>query len=426
MSFFLNRLLTVAVGICILIHASLGMAWLAESEEAIDSVTQQQQISHTEGILKQQQARAKEREIKHNFAKKLEAYWSKPVFSDAQHWVSYSSDFSVLRIVDYENNEFNFTLPYYEKDGQTDFILAKEVASDQLVELLSTTIGDAIRQDPFKEIWEEGASIDAIFNSAVADELVFSELFPEKKPSKRSVQKVAAQLIEKSHISYNGRSQQHTLKNNASSKLSGMPVSGTTHKINLKVPLPSNRLMKKAEEYLPSVSRYSKLYTVSTNMVFAIMHTESHFNPLARSHIPAFGLMQIVPSTAGKDVSKFLFKNKKQVTSSFLLEPENNIQVGVGYLNLLYYRYLKKIEDPQSRLYCMIAAYNAGTANVARAFVRRPSMRKAAPVINQMASDQVLRRLMEKLPAKETRDYVQKVLGRAPHYIHFEQLALSN
>ena len=86
--------------------------------------------------------------------------------------------------------------------------------------------------------------------------------------------------------------------------------------------------------------------------------------------MPAYGLMQIVPESAGKDATQQLFGQPKLLAPSYLYNSDNNIQVGTTYLNILYYRYLRKIENPTSRLYCTIAAYNTGAGNVAKACYR--------------------------------------------------------
>jgi len=56
----------------------------------------------------------------------------------------------------------------------------------------------------------------------------------------------------------------------------------------------------------------------------------------------------------------------------FLYNPVHNINLGVAYLNLLDTHYLKEIEDPQSRLYAIVAAYNTGVGSLAHAFPVAP------------------------------------------------------
>jgi len=146
------------------------------------------------------------------------------------------------------------------------------------------------------------------------------------------------------------------------------------------------------------------------------MHSESSFNPRARSHVPAYGLMQIVPKTAGRDTYKFLYKKDKLVSGNYLYNSTNNIKMGSAYLHILYYRYLKKIKNPDSRLYCTIAAYNTGAGNIAYAFTRTYNMNKAAPLINAMTPKQVYNKLMKDLRFDEPKHYLKKVSSRMAAY----------
>lgn len=148
----------------------------------------------------------------------------------------------------------------------------------------------------------------------------------------------------------------------------------------------------------------------------AVTHTESHFNPLARSHIPAFGLMQIVPASAGKDASKFMTGKSRILTSAELYDADFNLETGSAYLSMLNTHYLKGITDPTARLYCTIAAYNTGTGNVAKAFIGHASMQRAFGAINQLSSERVYEILKNDLPYAETRRYLVKVMGHMETY----------
>ncbi|SDI59962.1 membrane-bound lytic murein transglycosylase C [Ferrimonas sediminum] len=178
-----------------------------------------------------------------------------------------------------------------------------------------------------------------------------------------------------------------------------------------KIPLPSQSLDKKAARYLPFVTKQSAQWSIPAELVFSIMQAESSFNPKAKSHIPAFGLMQIVPASAGLDVNDKLLNKKGKPSERALFEPDENIRYGTGYLHLLDTRYLVGITNDEARLYCTIAAYNTGAGNVAKAFNTDNSrnIRKASKIINSMTPDQVYQRLQHHLPYEETQTYLKRV-----------------
>lgn len=182
------------------------------------------------------------------------------------------------------------------------------------------------------------------------------------------------------------------------------------------VQMPSDTTVRKAKSFKADVLKNANTQKVPAELIYAIMHSESSFNPMARSHIPAYGLMQIVPKSAGIDSYQYLYNKKKVLSSSYLYNSSQNIQIGSAYLHILYYRYLKKIEDPQSRLYCAIAAYNTGAGNVAKTFTGNTNINKAALTINKMSSDQVYKKLISNLPYNETRTYLKKVNDRVSAY----------
>jgi len=176
------------------------------------------------------------------------------------------------------------------------------------------------------------------------------------------------------------------------------------------------KLPKRAREVMEDVQKNAKRHDIDVSLMFAIIETESAFNPMAKSPIPAYGLMQIVPSSAGIDASEKLFGKGRILSPSYLYTQDKNIEIGAAYLNILYFRYLKRVEDPLSRLYCVIAAYNTGAGNVSRAFIGSTKIGKAFPRINSMTPEQVYNHLIENLPYEETQNYLQKVRKRMPKY----------
>lgn len=175
--------------------------------------------------------------------------------------------------------------------------------------------------------------------------------------------------------------------------------------------LPDDYTYNKAKPFLDSYQIQVNHHGLSLALLLAITQTESGYDPQATSHVPAFGLMQVVPGSAGLDVAQKFFDTNTPPSADELYNPQTNIQYGAGYLALLWQQYLGDIVDLESRKYCVIAAYNTGAGNVARAFNShgKRSLQTAVAVINQLTPQQVYERLQQHLPYDETKQYLKKV-----------------
>ncbi|HET6725606.1 MAG TPA: murein transglycosylase domain-containing protein [Gammaproteobacteria bacterium] len=164
-----------------------------------------------------------------------------------------------------------------------------------------------------------------------------------------------------------------------------------------------------ADKYRPLVDRYAARYHVSESLVFAIIEVESNFNPYAVSSAGAFGLMQLVPSTAGTDAYQAVYGKPQAPSQDYLFDPANNIELGTAYLNVLTTRYLASIVNPVSLEYCTIAAYNAGAGTVFNQF--SPHQNDAIARINADKPPSVYDALANGDGPLEMRQYLVKVLN---------------
>ena len=180
--------------------------------------------------------------------------------------------------------------------------------------------------------------------------------------------------------------------------------------------LVSNHLEVRARKFYPMVLKYAEKNSVDPAVIMGIIHTESMFNPMARSRTPAYGLMQLVPDGGGNEAYSKIHDQNQNLTPQYLYNPENNIELGTVYYNILKNKYMGDINDPQSRTYCAVAAYNAGVSNVGYAFISKKSITMAYSAINSMAPQDVYSKLIKNLPFKESRGYVRKVFKRAEVY----------
>lgn len=186
----------------------------------------------------------------------------------------------------------------------------------------------------------------------------------------------------------------------------------------VKFAMVSNFFNKQAEKYRPLVEKFAKDYNISTSLVLAIMRTESNFNPFAVSPAPAYGLMQLVPSSGGRDAYKRARGSNEIPSKQYLLNAENNIELGVAYLSVLSFDELDEVADPASREYCVISAYNTGTSNVLRTFSGSTRQRDSAITeINSLTASAVYNKLRQQLPYAETRQYLQKVVGFRKQFV---------
>ena len=171
-----------------------------------------------------------------------------------------------------------------------------------------------------------------------------------------------------------------------------------------------------ADRYRASVDKYATQYNVSPSLVLAIMRTESNFNPFAVSGAPAYGLMQLVPTSGGRAAYKRVQGVDQTPTPEYLFDPEHNIELGAAYLGVLGNTEFHAVDNPDSRDYCVIAAYNTGPHNVTKVFASDKS--EAFTDINGMPPAALFDKLRNDLPSEETRQYVVKVTGYRREFVN--------
>lgn len=117
---------------------------------------------------------------------------------------------------------------------------------------------------------------------------------------------------------------------------------------------------------------------VNKSVIIAVAYTESKFNAAATSDKGAAGVMQIMPPTA-----KFIRSYFGYDADYNLYDADCNVFIGALYLKYL----IEKYRDEA----VVFACYNAGEGNVVKWFKNEPFS-------------------IEKIPYKETVNYVKKVI----------------
>lgn len=182
----------------------------------------------------------------------------------------------------------------------------------------------------------------------------------------------------------------------------------------VQIPMVASHVDLRKQQYADHVLSAANRYQIRPDLIYAIIETESSFNPFAVSRANAYGLMQVVPATAGRDVYEKVLKKPGEPSKEVLFEAKDNIHIGTAYLHILQNNYLAKINDALSRHYAIISAYNGGAGNVFKTF---SSDRKKAPaVINRLAANVVYRKLTKEHPRAESRRYLEKVTKAQQKY----------
>ena len=137
-------------------------------------------------------------------------------------------------------------------------------------------------------------------------------------------------------------------------------------------------------KYYDIIEEYSEQYGLSTQLVCAMIRTESGFDHTAKSHKNATGLMQIIQQTADWAAEEIGIENYDY---SRITEPDMNIQIGCWYVSRLINQYGGNVDTA-------LAAYNAGSGNVSK-WLEQETEKEGYH--------------LSSIPFPETRGYVEKV-----------------
>jgi membrane-bound lytic murein transglycosylase F len=176
----------------------------------------------------------------------------------------------------------------------------------------------------------------------------------------------------------------------------------------------------KISPYDEEIKRYSEQLHWDWRLLASLIKQESNFNPGIKSWAGAYGLMQIMPSTA----QLFGFDSARS--------PQTNIAIGVKLLKWLDKRFYYIVPDKVERLKFVLAAYNVGIGHVIDAQLLAQKYHK-----NMQKWDDVKIFLLNKSKPRYYKDpvvrfgycngvqpcnYVTEVLSRFQHYKNLTEL----
>lgn len=138
--------------------------------------------------------------------------------------------------------------------------------------------------------------------------------------------------------------------------------------------------------YREFVSGYSEKNNLPPSLVYAVIRTESGFDPSARSHVDAYGLMQITEDTF--HWAQFRENEQERLSVDLLYDSDVNIRYGTAILRI----YMEEFGSAENAL----CAYHAGRGKL-QEWLRNPDLSEDGVNISR-------------IPSRVTAYYVERVL----------------
>jgi soluble lytic murein transglycosylase len=148
------------------------------------------------------------------------------------------------------------------------------------------------------------------------------------------------------------------------------------------------------DRYWDEVQKASVYDTYEPRLFHSLVREESNFNRRIVSFAGARGLSQLMPATARQTAGWM----KRSVTMSDLFDPQTNLDIGGRYLHQVH----KQLSGSP---YCALAGYNAGPGRV----------NQWRGEWGNIPTDEYV----ERIPFRETRGYVKRVMGTWQTYRWF-------
>lgn len=387
-----GMLIILLIGIPGILHTQTFEEYKKQQQEAFSSFKEEYTLAYEAYVKKEQEGIEKLR-------REVEQFWGEEGFklSTQKEWVDYSEDKKSRTDVDFEAGvaKVEVLLTPDEAKDTADVQSRVSSAVEELVFNTCTTYDYIEDEEGDAELMEEpvlDGQLTTVSGQPVsvknADAFINEVSTPEK-------------------IDYE--------------KVDG--VDGIQRiKATITIKLIPEHVQIRAKKFLKPVDRHASRFEMPKELIFAVIETESSFNPLARSHIPAYGLMQIVPRFAGREAYYYIYKKDTILQPEYLYKPQNNIELGTAYFNKLMNHYFRDVEDTQCRLLCAVAAYNTGARNVYKAFKEAHTKKQIIEQVNGMTYGELLGFLEENLPYEETRNYVVKVNNKMQQYSQWQEL----
>lgn len=172
----------------------------------------------------------------------------------------------------------------------------------------------------------------------------------------------------------------------------------------------------KVSRYDEYIKKYSKEIDWDWRLLASLIYQESRFNPNVKSWAGAYGLMQLMPTTANR------FGVSKQSS------PEKHIKAGVDFIKWLDKRFENRgITDDEEKIKFILASYNVGLGHILDARRLAEKNGKNPDKWENHVDEYILKKSNPKYykdpvvkygycRGSETYNYVYEILDRYEHY----------
>ncbi|MFC1888934.1 murein transglycosylase domain-containing protein [Thermodesulfobacteriota bacterium] len=358
----------------------------------------------------EQDYRSFERAAFEEFQREIEAMWGDFVASTDKDWVEYSEDKTGRSKVDFESGDVVVEVMVPKEKAQKD----PQIVKKELFEEIERLVVDKGKSRDYSLPVE--AFPEPVSPPTREKEIPPEPLLPTPVLDGQLQDKKGNPITEENKKEF----AQEVIETETVVQEEVKTEKGEMVKAQVTFSLVPDHLRVRAERYLDPIKKNAGRFNISVPLAFAVIHTESFFNPKATSHVPAYGLMQLVPKSGGLDAYRSVYGKDKILSADYLYNPENNIELGCAYLGLLKNRYFKGIHQEEKALYCAIASYNTGAGNLSRALCGRKDLRCAIDRANAMELEALFSHIKLNLPYQETRDYLVRVSERMSLYKEWE------
>lgn len=305
------------------------------------------------------------------FRAKVESKWDTFLDSTKKTWVDYSNDLDARSRVDFEHGTADITaiVPDEKEDAIS---TGKKQLFDQIKRMLTTTNpdGDPILKGQIRN--RKGELVTPGNIDAYIREEILPNIIVDSRP--------------------------YTAKDGIQRK-----------KYSANIKLIPDHIEVRARQYLPAVHSQAQRFGIEPELILAVIHTESYFNPKAKSHAGAYGLMQLIPRYGAREAYHYIYGQDKVLTPEYLYEPGHNIELGTAYLHVLRNKHYANIRDRIKNCYLSICSYNWGPGAV------KGSMWERGIDVAKVKAEELYTFFRSYAP-QETSNYLKSVTERMEMY----------